>query len=271
MTRHRLPTIFLPHGAGPCFFMDWEPAGTWNTMGDWLRGLQDHLGVRPEALLVISAHWEAPAFTVNADPEPGLLYDYYGFPESTYRIDWPARGHPELARKVAGRLAENGFDVATETGRGLDHGVFIPLKLAFPEADLPVVQLSLQQGLDPALHNEMGRALAPLREEGVLIIGSGMSYHNMRRFRLQGGAVDPESVAFDEWLGATVSLTGGARGDQLAAWSRAPGGRAAHPREEHLLPLHVVAGAAHEEPGVRLLQDRVIGSVQSAFRFGEAV
>jgi aromatic ring-opening dioxygenase catalytic subunit (LigB family) len=268
MKTNRLPTFFIPHGAGPCFFMEWQLAGAWQRMETWLRGLVDHAGTRPEALIVISAHWEAPAFTVNAARRPDLLFDYHGFPDSTYQLTWPAAGSPDLAARIGKLFTDSGIAHAEYTARGLDHGVFVPLKLAFPDADVPVVQLSLRQGLDPAAHVAMGRALAPLRDEGVLIIGSGMSYHNMRRLRLGGGPVDPESVHFDDWLTQTVAMTGDRRSQGLAGWAAAPGGRASHPREEHLLPLHVVAGAAYDEPGERLLRDEVIGSVQSAFRFG---
>lgn len=270
MNTGRLPTFFIPHGAGPCFFMEWEPAGTWDRMATWLRGLEGHAGVRPAALVVISAHWEAPAFTVNAGRLPGLLYDYSGFPESTYRITWPAAGSPELATRIHELLDADGITNVQDDARGLDHGVFIPMKLSFPEADIPVVQLSLKRGLDPSMHMAMGKALAPLRDEGVLIIGSGMSYHNMRRLQRGNGPVDPQAVRFDDWLAKTVTLIGDERRDRLVGWDAAPGGRDSHPREEHLLPLHVVAGAAHDEPGTQVFRDEVIGSVQSAFRFGEA-
>ena len=167
MSTSKFPTFFIPHGAGPCFFMDWQPADTWNRLATWLRGLQHQAGARPRAMVVISAHWETPTFAVNAARQPGLLYDYYGFPESTYRIAWPASGSPELAHRVRDLLADNSIVHAEETARGLDHGVFVPLKLAFPQADLPVVQLSLRRDLDPVAHLALGQALAPLRNEGV--------------------------------------------------------------------------------------------------------
>ena len=266
----RMPTVFLPHGAGPCFFMDWQPAGLWDRMAAWLGGLTESLKVEPRAILVISAHWQAETFTVTAQTSPSLYYDYYGFPEHTYRLSWPAAGDPALAAAVRERLDEAGLSSAEEHRRGLDHGVFIPLKLAFPEANVPVVQLSLKKGLDPAEHLALGRALAPLREQGVLIIGSGMSYHNMARLRQGGEDVDPDSRAFDAWLSETVALPGEARASRLEDWPAAPGARASHPEEEHLLPLFVVAGAGGEAPGQKVFEDEVMGSVQSAFVFGAA-
>ena len=268
MTTQPLPTLFVPHGAGPCFFMDWEPADTWARMGNWLRAMPETLGAQPEALLVVSGHWEAPAFTVNAQAEPPLLYDYGGFPPHTYELEYPAPGAPELAARIQKLLDGAGFAAEAEHARGLDHGVFIPLKMIYPQADVPVVQLSLKAGLDPAAHLAVGRALAALRHEGVLIIGSGMSYHNMGRFRFDDAALDPDSERFDEWLAETVASPAPEREQRLKNWATAPGGRAAHPREEHLLPLHVVAGAAAEDAGRRVFQDRVLGSLQSAFMFG---
>jgi aromatic ring-opening dioxygenase catalytic subunit (LigB family) len=265
----RLPTMFLPHGGGPCFFMDWNPPEAWNRMRTWLQQLPQSLGARPQALLVISAHWEAPVFTVNSQARPGLLFDYYGFPKHTYELQYPASGAPQLAARVRELLGAAGFDTAEDRERGLDHGVFIPLKVAFPDADIPIVQLSLRAGLDPAEHLAMGRALAPLRDEGVLILGSGMSFHNMRRFSFGPvRGVDADSQRFDDWLAQAVSLPPEQRDARLAQWAGAPGGRASHPREEHLLPLHVVAGAGAEADGARVFADQVMGSAQSAFRFG---
>lgn len=263
-----LPTVFMPHGAGPCFFVDWNPPGTWDRMATWLRGLAAQLGTKPKAMAVVSAHWQASLFTVNTQSAPGLLYDYSGFPAHTYQLTWPAPGTPALAGQIRELLAGADIDSAEEHERGLDHGVFIPLKLVFPDADVPVAQLSLRAGLDPAQHIAAGRALAPLREEGVLIIGSGMSFHNMPRLRAGGPGIDPDSQRFDQWLSETVALPRRQREQRLLSWAEAPGGRAAHPHAEHLLPLHVVAGAAGDDPGRKVLEDHVLGSVQSAFMFG---
>ncbi len=271
MTVSRLPSVFIPHGAGPCFFMDWPPAGTWDHMEGWLRNLVNQVGAQPKAILVVSAHWEASQFSVTAQSTPELLYDYYGFPAHTYQLSWPAPGSPELAARVRELLSDAGLPSVQEHNRGLDHGVFIPMKLAFPDADVPVVQLSLRTGLDPAEHIALGTALAPLRDEGVLIIGSGMSFHNMRRLRQNSPDIDPESIRFDAWLADTVALPQDVREQRLINWAAAPGGRESHPAEEHLIPLHVVAGAAGEDPGLKVFEDRVMGSVQSAFIFGAAV
>lgn len=265
-----MPTVYLPHGAGPCFFMDWEPVNTWKRMEAWLRGIAHLAGSKPLALLVVSAHWEAESFSVNARADHELLFDYYGFPEHTYHLTWPAKGHPDLAAEVVRLLKAAGLDAVEEAQRGLDHGVFIPMKLSFPDADVPVVQLSLRPSLDPAEHIAAGRALLPLRERGVLIVGSGMSYHNMERLRKGGADADPASRDFDDWLSETVALPRDERERRLLAWESAPGGRASHPVEEHLIPLHVAAGAAGDDAGRRVFSDTVIASVQSAFMFGTA-
>ena len=265
-----MPTLYIPHGGGPCFFMAWTagPADTWDRMGAWLRGLRATIGV-PRAIVVVSAHWEAEAFSVTGHPGPSLIYDYYGFPEHTYRIEYPAPGSPVLAERIRTLLGQAGTRVRVDPERGFDHGVFIPFKLIYPDADIPIVQLSLQTGLAPGAHLDAGAAIAPLRREGVLIVGSGMSYHNLRRFGVENNA---DSDRFDAWLGETVcAADASVRNDGLRAWQRAPAAREAHPREEHLLPLMVVAGAAENDPGERIFSDRVMGATVSAYRFGGSV
>jgi aromatic ring-opening dioxygenase catalytic subunit (LigB family) len=268
MTASKLPTLYLPHGGGPCFFMEWTmgPRDMWDKMAAYLRNIEKTLPQNPKALLVISAHWETQVPTVLAQEAPPLLFDYYGFPPHTYQLTWPAPGDPALAKRVQGVLTEAGIPSGQDTSRGFDHGVFIPLKLAFSEAKIPTVQLSLKVGLDPAEHLAIGRALAPLREEGVLIIGSGMSYHNMRGF------MDPNSLGpsqrFDAWLAATSAQEPTQREQGLTQWRLAPSAKECHPREEHLLPLMVVAGAAREDAGQAVFQDQVMGVVVSAIQFG---
>jgi aromatic ring-opening dioxygenase catalytic subunit (LigB family) len=266
MDTARMPAIFLPHGGGPWPFVDGLfDRRTTDELAAYLRDLPAQLGARPRALLVISAHWEAPVPTVMTSAQPPLLFDYYGFPPESYRLTWPAPGDPALAARVRARLGAAGFATAEDPARGFDHGTFVPLKLSFPDADLPTVQLSLQHDLDPATHLAMGRALAPLRDEGVLIVGSGMSYHNLRGFRGAGRAV---SEVFDAWLRKAALADPGARAQQLTAWAEAPAAREAHPREEHLLPLMVVAGAAGDDPG-RLGFGGTFGPVRiAAFHYG---
>jgi aromatic ring-opening dioxygenase catalytic subunit (LigB family) len=268
----KMPTLFIPHGGGPCFFMDWDPPDTWARMAAFLGGVQADIGERPRAIVVISGHWEAPEITVQSQEAPTLLFDYYGFPEHTYELQYPAPGSPALAARIATLLGEAGFPVRTDGERGFDHGVFIPFKLAFPDADIPVVQLSLRADYDAAAHIAIGEALQPLRDEGVLIVGSGMTYHNMNTMmrNLRGGnAVAPGAATFDRWLTEAVTDPDPAtRNRKLAEWSSAPAARDAHPQEEHLLPLHVVAGAAGSDVGRKTLEDNVLGTIESAFQFG---
>jgi aromatic ring-opening dioxygenase catalytic subunit (LigB family) len=263
----RLPTYFIPHGAGPCFFMAWTrgPEDTWDRTADWLKGLIHSLPQRPKAILLVSGHWEAPAFTVGSGDRPDLIYDYYGFPEETYRLRFDAPGSPALASRVRDLLGAAGLPADEDPERGWDHGVFVPLKLVVPEADIPVVQLSLKSDLDPEVHLAAGRALAPLRDEGVLIVGSGMSWHNMRGF---SPAFTAKSEAFDTWL--SRAMTDPSRRDEaIRHWSHAPFAREAHPREEHLAPLFVAAGAAEGEPGRHAFRDVAMDVVISGYAFGE--
>lgn len=237
----------------------------WRELEAYLRGFAEELPARPRAILVISGHWEAALPTVNSGATPPLLYDYGGFPDYTYRLQWPAPGSPVLAAEVRERLAAAGIPSASDNQRGWDHGVFVPFKVMFPQADIPVVQLSLQQGLNPATHIAIGRALTSLRQDGVLIIGSGQTYHNMRGFG--GAALDPAAEAFDAWLREAM-LDPSRREEALVAWEQAPGARAAQPHEDHLLPLMVAAGAASDEPGAIAFHGQVLGKPISGFRFG---
>jgi len=263
------PTIYLPHGGGPCFFMDPPPdePSRWVAMGDYLRSLPLLLPRRPDALLVISGHWEMQKPTVLAASHPYLLFEYYGFPPHTYQLTYPAPGAPQLAKRVRGLLAEAGFDSDEELDRGYDHGIFIPMKVAFPEADIPILQLSLQKSLDPALHIAIGKALAPLRAENVLIIGSGLSFHNLPA--LGDPRARAPAEAFDRWLTETLcDRPVEERETVLARWEAAPGSRICHPREEHLLPLMVAAGAGTGEPGRHTFSGTIWGKAVSAYHFG---
>lgn len=262
------PALFIPHGAGPCFFMDWNPPHTWDRMAAFLRSIATTLPQQPRAILMVSAHWLQPRFSLTGAERPELLFDYYGFPPHTYELRYDAPGSPTLAQRVDDLLGGAGIDCAQDMQRGFDHGMFIPLLLMFPQADIPVVQLSLLDNLDPRAHIDLGRALAPLREENVLIIGSGMSFHNMRGYG--DPRFGPISDQFDDWLSQTVALPPAQREQQLLQWDQAPGARLSHPprAEEHLLPLFVTAGAAAGERGEKVFSDRVLETTVSAFRFG---
>ena len=238
---------------------------TWDRMARWLRDLPETLPEEPKALLVVSAHWEEAEPTVSSSPAPELLFDYSGFPPHTYELTWPAPGAPALAKRVRELLGSHDFNARADAVRGLDHGVFVPLKLAFPRAHIPTLQISLMKHLDAEAHFAMGCALAPLRDEGVLIVGSGMSYHNMQGFMRAPSKT--ESAAFDEWLSDTVAAPPAERSGRLTRWHDAPAARACHPREEHLLPLLVCAGAAEDAAGERVYRDEVLGVVVSAHRF----
>lgn len=264
-----LPTLFIPHGGGPCFFMDPDggpPDPMWQTMERYLAGLIDSLPERPRAILLVSGHWEEAETTVHTGARPELLFDYYGFPEHTYHLRWDAPGAPEIARRAASLLRDAGFATREENARGWDHGVFIPMKVAVPEANIPLAQMSLRADLDPADHIAIGRALAPLRDEGVLIVGSGMSFHNLR---VRGSAAIAPSTEWDSALTDAVTDPDPVRrAERVAAWRQLPHAQFAHPREEHLLPLMVALGAGGDAAATRDHASNVLGWAVSGYRFG---
>lgn len=266
----RFPVYYIPHGGGPWPFMDrsiYGPQEPWERLEHWLRNLSAEWPDPPRAILVISGHWEADPVAVTSHPNPPLLFDYYGFPDDTYYLEYPAPGSPGLALEVRELLEKANIPSGANEKRGLDHGVFIPFMLIYPEARIPIVQLSMRPDLDPAFHIELGRAIAPLRERDVLIVGSGMSYHNLKSF---GPAATGPSRLFDEWLTAAVTEgETGSRIQKLIHWREAPNALLAHPREDHLIPLMVVAGAAGEDRGVQIYSDKLMGAKTSGYRFGE--
>ena len=271
----RLPTIFVPHGGGPWTVIDLGVADDYASLDRYLRALPGTLPRAPKAILCVSAHWEAPQPTVMTSAKPPMLYDYYGFPPPAYEFTWPAPGAPEVAAIVRDHLASAGFSAAEDPARGFDHGAFVPLMLSDPDAATPTFQLSLVEGLDPAQHIAIGKALAPLRDQGVLIVGSGMSYHNMHMFQARMGGdaaatrrMDDDSRAFDDWLAETMAAEPAERESRLVEWAQAPGGRASHPREEHLLPLMVTLGAGIEDRATLPYRDRILGARVSAVHLG---
>lgn len=236
--------IYISHGAGPLPILG---DGKHDEMVSNLRLLSSEIGT-PSAIIVVSAHWEESLPTVTGAAQPELIYDYYGFPQESYEIEYPAPGNPDLAGAVMNALSARGIEGRKDDERGFDHGMFIPLKIMYPEADIPTIQVSLVRGLDPDVHIALGEALGAIEQKNLLIIGSGFSFHNMRAF------FEPDTAetwaaneAFQQWLVETCAgdgLTEEGRKERLAAWEKAPNARYCHPREEHLLPLHVCLGAA---------------------------
>lgn len=237
-------SLFISHGGGPLPLLG-DVGHT--EMVSCLQSIASTIP-RPAAIVVVSAHWEEPVPAITSAPNPPLIYDYYGFPPESYEIQYPCAGHPELAQEVHRRLDAGGIEAHLDGIRGLDHGVFVPLKIMYPEADIPCVQLSLVNNLDAASHIEMGRALRGLDEENVLLVGSGFSFHNLKAFFAPDS---PEARqlndSFDAWLYdvcANPKYSETQRGELLQGWNQAPGARFCHPRAEHLMPLHVCYGAA---------------------------
>ncbi|HEV7814196.1 MAG TPA: class III extradiol ring-cleavage dioxygenase [Janthinobacterium sp.] len=264
-----LPTYFLSHGGGPWPWMMDQYNGAYDKLAASLRDIPRQLGARPAAVLVVTAHWEGRELLLSASPKPPMVYDYGGFPPHTYRIQYPAPGSPALAQRAKALLDGAGHPAALDHERGFDHGTFSALYPVYPDADVPIVQLSLQHGLNPLTHLQIGRALAPLRREGILIVGSGLSYHNLRQFGAAGAAA---SRQFDAWLRHALTLAPQPRTAQVLAWEQAPAARQAHPREEHLLPLMVALGAAEDEAATTVYHEEdFFGALAvSSFRFGAA-
>ena len=238
-----MPVVYVAHGGGPMPLMG-DPNHA--DLTNYMRGFAARFPA-PKAILVVTAHWEEASVCVTAHPNPSLLFDYYGFPPETYHYQYPAPGNPDLAKRVVSLIEQQGIAVQLDTQRGFDHGTFVPLMLMYPTAEIPVVQMSLKVGLNPAEHIRIGQALSALREQGVLIVGSGLSFHNMRAFFAADASKLPRSQAFDQWLVQSLcdsSLSASERAERLANWLAAPEARFCHPREEHLLPLQVCLGAA---------------------------
>jgi len=240
-----LPTLFVSHGAPNVTLFD-TPARR------FLSGLADHLPVRPRAILVVSAHWETDEPAVSAPLVNETIHDFGGFEPELYQVRYRAPGAPDLAARVDALLGHAGLRSAVDRRRGLDHGAWVPLSLAFPEADVPVAQLSVQSRLGPAHHLAVGRALAPLREEGILVMGSGSFTHDLSEYLAYRQLIDAPEPAwvsdFADWF--DQALAQGRMSDLLAYRRLAPYAEKNHPTEEHLLPLFVALGAAGERASV---------------------
>lgn len=262
----RMPTYFISHGGGP---WPWLPPmrAQFHNLEASLKQMVADLPAPPKAVLVISGHWEEDAFAVMGAARPPMVYDYYGFPKETYSIVYPAPGAPDLARRTADLLHAAGLPTRIDPRQGYDHGTFAPLYIMFPKADVPVYQVSMRHGYSPEEHFAMGRALAPLRDEGVMIVGSGLSFHNLRLF---GPAAKVPSEAFDAWLDTTLHAAPEARTQALIDWEQAPYARTCHAQEDHFVPLFAALGAAEGEEATRIYHDvGLLGGVTaSSYRFG---
>jgi len=262
----RLPTYFLSHGGGPWPWVD-GMRDLFARSARAFEAIPAALPERPRAVLMITGHWEAPDFRVSTSDRPSMDYDYSGFPPHTYELQYPAPGSPALAQRVMSLLNAQGLACTGDATRGYDHGTFVPLHFMFPKADVPVVLLSLRHDYDVEAHLRAGEAISPLRDDGVLIIGSGLTYHHMRGFG--NPASTPVAEAFERYLNDTISApTVELRHQGLRQWAQAPGARLAHPREDHLLPLMVAAGAAGSDPGQRILLEHALAVHMGSYRFG---
>ncbi|MFC3613740.1 dioxygenase [Lutimaribacter marinistellae] len=262
----RMPSFFISHGGGP-----WPWLPRWRAefapLEQSLRDMPAQLPEVPRALLVVSGHWESDVFSVMSAARPPMVYDYHGFPPETYEISYPATGAPDLANDAAALIADAGLAVRMDDTIGFDHGTFAPLAVMYPKADVPVFQVSLRADYDPEAHLALGRALAPLRDKGVVIIGSGLSYHNLR---LMNASAREPSEAFDEWLTAALDEAPEARSKTLLHWEDAPHARVCHAQEDHFMPIFAALGAAEAEPATRIYHQKGIfgGVTASGWRFG---
>jgi aromatic ring-opening dioxygenase catalytic subunit (LigB family) len=262
-TEDKAQIVYFSHGGGPMPILG-DPGH--KAMVDFMEKLPSQLK-KPDAILVISAHWEESAATLMGAENPAMFYDYYGFPEAAYKINYPAPGNPGLARRIADLLTSHAIASRVDVQRGFDHGSFIPLKLIYPQADIPTLQLSLLSSLNPAAHIALGKALRELMKENILVIGSGFSFHNLRRFSWQGqDQADPANELFQNWLieVCTGLITPAEREQRLVEWDKAPSARYCHPREEHLLPLHVCYGMAGK-PAQLIFDDKISGKRSVGF------
>jgi 4,5-DOPA dioxygenase extradiol len=255
--------VYFSHGGGPLPILG--DAGH-KAMIDFMIQLPARLR-RPTAILVISAHWEESKATLLGAQNPPMFYDYYGFPDEAYSITYPARGNPEFAKKIAALLDKNNLPVHIDSHRGFDHGLFIPLKLMYPKADIPSLQLSLLRSLNPTAHIAIGKALRELMHENILVVGSGFSFHNMNAFSWDGtNEPDPANDTFQNWLIETSvgPMPQSEREQRLIEWSKVPSARYCHPREEHLLPLHVCLAMANKSATL-IFDDYILGKRAVAF------
>lgn len=261
----KLPTYFISHGGGPWPWI----ANMRRAFAKLEQSLVDMVSSweqKPKAILMVSGHWEQPQVSVMSSATPPMVYDYYGFPQETYEITYPAPGAPVLAQQTLELLQQASIDAKLDEQQGFDHGTFAPLEVMYPKADVPVYQISILHSYSPDEHFKIGQALSSLREMGVMIIGSGLSYHNLS---LMGHSAKTPSTEFDQWLRETLQLEPDKRKSQLQHWQNAPYARVCHPKEDHLVPLFVALGAAEEAKATRIYHEENFmgGATVSSYRF----
>lgn len=259
-------SLFIPHGGGPLPLIDHAPH---RSLTEFLKQIPAEL-IQPSAIVVVTAHWETEPIEVATATKPTMLYDYYGFPPETYELSYPAEGAPVLGRHVIEALNSQAIAAVENEQRGFDHGTFVPLLLMYPKADIPVLQLSLNADLSADTHLNYGKALGQALPADTLVVGSGLSFHNLKS--LMGSmsnsvTASRESIEFDDWLTDSVTQPAAQVQDSLRNWATAPHARYCHPREEHLLPLHVIAGvaAARGQTLTSVYSDVLMGHRVSAF------
>jgi 4,5-DOPA dioxygenase extradiol len=264
---NRIQSLYISHGGGPMPLLG-DPGHA--EMVKVLKKITQEIP-KPSTILLISAHWEEAVPTITSGEAPPLIYDYYGFPPESYRIQYPAKGQPELAQAVYRALDAGGLSPRLDEKRGFDHGMFVPLKLMYPEADIPVVQLSLNRNLSPEQHLAIGQALQTLEWDKLLVLGSGFSFHNMRAFFAPDTPeLQDRNLEFERWLNTScmdTSLAETERRERFSHWSEAPYARYCHPREEHLLPIHVCYGAAGR-PADRYWSASILGKKSGMYYWG---
>lgn len=256
--------LYIPHGGGPLPLLG-DKAHL--ELVNFLRGITSQFA-RPSAIVVVSAHWEQQVASITSASTPSIIYDYGGFPEESYRIQYPASGDPQLAHTVFQALQNQGIQAHMDNHRGFDHGLFVPLKVMYPDADIPCLQISLLNSLDAQAHIELGQALSSLNQRNILILGSGLSFHNLKAlFSYKPGELDEQNEAFEDWLVETCTDAGIStqqRSQRLVNWAKAPFARYCHPREEHLLPLQVCYGI--KQTAARLVFDgKIMGKRSTAY------
>jgi len=258
--------LFIPHGGGPLPILG---DSRHKEIIKFLKKIKFRIN-KPSSIIVISAHWEEDEVNITSGEKPSLIYDYYGFPEESYKITYPAPGNSKLANKIKNLLMAKDINSKLNPERGFDHGVFIPLKIMYPDASITCVQISLLKNLDPKKHIEMGKALSSLMDENILILGSGMSFHNLNILLSGSESTDSDNAKnkeFDDWLVnvcAGDKLNNVEKEKALIEWIKAPSARFCHPREEHLIPLHVCYGIKNKKADL-VFNDNVIGKKVSAF------